>query len=60
MNYKKILVTDATGVVGAAINAVKDGYPRSRFILISSQDCDLMNTYETLNYMQECSPDAIN
>ena len=41
MNYKKILVTDATGVVGAAINAVKDGYPRSRFILICSQDCDL-------------------
>ena len=38
----KILITGGTGLVGSAINNIKDDY-EYEFLFIGSKDCDLSN-----------------
>lgn len=55
----KILVTGGTGLVGQAIESIKDNYSDYVFIFSSSRDCDLTNYSATYSYFSEVKPDYI-
>ena len=55
----KILVTGGTGLVGQAIQSIKDKYSEHTFIFSSSQDCDLINYLDTYQYFSQIKPDYI-
>jgi len=57
--YKKILVTGGTALIGSAIKAVQNDYPKSEFIFIGSKDCDLTQKQTTLDFIGKLQPDAI-
>ena len=55
----KILVTGGTGLVGQAIQSIKDKYSEHTFIFSSSRDCDLINYLDTYRYFSQIKPDYI-
>ena len=55
----KILVTGGTGLVGRAIESIKDKYSEHSFIFSSSRDCDLINYLDTYRYFSKIKPDYI-
>ncbi len=57
--YKKIMVTGGTGLVGTALNLIKDNYPDREFIFFGSKDCNLLNLDTVLKFVKSLEPDAI-
>ena len=57
--YRRILVTGGSGLVGRALQSIKDAYPDGEFIFFGSKDCDLTRQDDTDSYVGECQPDAI-
>ena len=58
---KKLLITGGSGLVGRAINAIKDKYIKHdiEFIFSSSSECDLTNYQQTDNYFNKIRPDYV-
>jgi len=54
MNYRKILVTGGTGLVG---NALQDVIPNATFV--SSEDYDLRNAHRAYHMFTDVKPDAV-
>lgn len=53
----KILVTGSGGCVGNALKSIcKD---ENNWIFIERQDCDLLNRYQTINFIKDTKPDYI-
>lgn len=59
MTYKKIIVTGSSGVLGTAMKAISKNYPESKFVFLTSQDCDLTDVAKTLSIVTKHKPDAI-
>jgi GDP-L-fucose synthase len=59
MNYKKILVTGASAVLGTGLKNIKAEYPDKEFIFLTSRDCDLTNISSTIDTVYLHKPDAI-
>lgn len=57
--YKKILVTGATGLVGQALQDIKNEYSNRDFVFISSKDCNLIDPAAVLTFVKKSSPEAI-
>jgi len=57
--YRNILVTGSSGVLGSAVKAISKEYRDSIFIFLTSRDCDLTDTVQTLRTVEKYSPDAI-
>tara|TARA_B100001248_G_scaffold253060_1_gene229897 strand:- start:439 stop:1371 length:933 start_codon:yes stop_codon:yes gene_type:complete len=54
----KIIVTGGSGMVGYAINNIKNNY-NYELIFVSSKDCDLTNFEQTFNYFNKYKPDFV-
>jgi len=54
-----ILVTGGTGLIGSAINRIKENYPEYRFVFLSSKECDLLKWEDTIAYFRKISPDYV-
>jgi GDP-L-fucose synthase len=54
----KIIVTGGSGMVGYAINNIKNNYNYD-LIFVSSKDCDLTNFEQTFNYFNKYKPDFV-
>ena len=59
MGYRKILVTGARGVLGAAVRRVHHEYAGAEFVFWTSKDCDLTDLRATEHQVGLCRPDAI-
>ncbi len=57
--YSKIWVTGGSGLVGAALQSIKDDYTEREFTFTGSKDCDLTNLDNVLKYVETHRPDAI-
>ncbi len=57
--YQKIWVTGGTGLVGTALQAIKDDYPQRQFAFSGSKDCNLIKLDNVLEYVEAYRPDAI-
>jgi len=55
----KILVTGGFGLVGQAIQSIKNMYENYTFIFISSKDCDLTNITQTQELFENIKPDYV-
>jgi len=55
---KKVLVTGGKGLVGSAINKIKENY-KYEFIFLSSKDCDLTNLDETKKLFETIKPNYV-
>jgi GDP-L-fucose synthase len=55
---KTILVTGGTGLVGSAINKIKNDY-NFNFVFLDSKICDLLNYPETESTFKKHSPDYV-
>jgi len=55
----KILVTGGTGLVGYAINQIKNLYPNYNFLFIGSSNCDLTNYEQTNAFFAKEKPDYV-
>jgi len=58
-SYKKIIVTGSTGVVGYALQAIKEKYPKQEFVFANSKSCDLTDGVATSKFITDIKPDAI-
>src|SRR5438046_600879 len=58
-NYKRILVTGATGVLGSAFRSIQAHYPAHEFVFSSSRDCDLRNPDGALDHVKDIAPDCL-
>jgi GDP-L-fucose synthase len=58
-NIMKILVTGGTGLVGYAINQIKNQYVNYDFLFIGSKDCDLTNFEQTRTFFARVKPDYV-
>ena len=55
-----ILITGGSGLVGSAINSIKNIYDNKfNFIFMSSKECDLTDYQKTLEYFTLIKPDYI-
>ncbi|MGA1868165.1 MAG: NAD-dependent epimerase/dehydratase family protein [bacterium] len=59
MIYNTILVTGSSAVLGTAVRAISTNYPQYNFIFLTSKDCDLTDSKETLTAIRHYNPDAI-
>lgn len=57
--YRRILVTGATGVLGAAFRALAPALPDREFSFVSRADVDLRDPIATLAVVRAVAPDAI-
>ena len=57
--HRRILVTGATGVLGAAFKALAPAMPAREFRFVSRKDVDLRDSAATLSLVRETRPDAI-
>ncbi len=55
----KVLITGGTGLVGSAINSIRDNYSNYTFIFMSSKDCDLTDYSASYNYFTNIKPDYV-
>ena len=55
----KILVTGGTGLVGYAINQIKEQYKDAEFLFIGSKQCDLTNFEQTSALFSKENPDYV-
>lgn len=55
---KKILVTGGSGLVGRAIESIKEEYP-FEFIFATSKMCDLTNMNETREFFEKIKPNMV-
>lgn len=55
---KKILVTGGSGLVGRAIESIKEEYP-FKFIFATSKMCDLTNMNETREFFEKIKPNMV-
>ncbi|MBI3615669.1 MAG: NAD-dependent epimerase/dehydratase family protein [Candidatus Omnitrophica bacterium] len=58
-DYRRILITGSTGVLGWGFRSVQPEYPGCEFLYTSSRDCDLRNFAETVEWVRRIHPDAI-
>jgi GDP-L-fucose synthase len=54
-----VLVTGGSGLVGSAINRIKDLYPEYNFYFLSSKECNLINFNETEIFFNKLKPDFV-
>ena len=59
MNYKKILVTGSSAVLGTGLKNIAGNYLNREFIFWSSNNCDLTDLQATNESVKEVAPDAI-
>lgn len=57
--YKKILVTGSSAVLGTAVKTVSREYSELEFIFLTSKDSDLTDSAQALDVVKQYSPDAI-
>jgi GDP-L-fucose synthase len=55
----KVLITGGTGLVGSAINSIREDYSNYKFIFMSSKDCDLTDYNASYNYFTNIKPDYV-
>ena len=56
---KTVLVTGGTGLVGSAINSIKNVYPWYHFVFLDSKKCDLLNFDSTISLFREIQPNYV-
>ncbi len=57
--YRRLLITGATGVLGAGFRALAGEYPDREFRFVSRKDVDLRDAAATLALVRAAKPDAI-
>ena len=57
--YRTILVTGSSAVLGTALRAIAPERPESRFIFLTSKDCDLTDPAATAATFERHRPDAV-
>jgi len=57
--YSRILVTGGSGVLGTALKVLATSIKDREFIFFTSEECDLTNFQNTVNFVKLVSPDAI-
>ncbi len=55
----KVLVTGGTGLVGSALNEVRDKYDDVEWIFLSSRDCDLRDADAVDKLFSKAKPDVV-
>ena len=55
----KVLITGGTGLVGSAINSIKEDYNGYTFMFMSSKNCDLTDYNASFNYFTNIEPDYV-
>ena len=56
---KMIVVTGGSGLVGNAIQTIKDQYPHYTFKFLSSKEYDLCKMDQTIQMFNDCKPDYV-
>ena len=57
--FNKIVVTGSSAVAGSAVKVVSGEYPNSKFVFLTSRDCDLTDQRQVNAYFDAARPDAI-
>ena len=57
--YKKILVTGSSAVLGNGLRAIQHEYPEREFCFLTSKECDLRDSRKTLEVFGDHAPDAV-
>jgi len=57
--YKTILVTGGSGLVGTALKAMQQDYPKAKFIFSNSKVCNLLERESVVKYVSASKPNAI-
>ena len=57
--YRTILVTGSSAVLGTALRAIAPERPESRFVFLTSKDCDLTDPAATAATFERHRPDAV-
>ena len=57
--HKIIVVTGGSGLVGNAIQTIKDQYPQYTFKFLSSKEYDLCKMDQTIQMFNDCKPDYV-
>ena len=58
-NYRTVLVTGGSGLVGSALRTICGAELKYRFVFASSQECDLTDFEATMQYFRRIAPDAV-
>jgi GDP-L-fucose synthase len=59
LEYRKILVTGSSAVLGTAVRSISVEYPESEFIFPTSSECNLADASATLRFFEQHKPEAV-